>query len=131
MARLTVWRAVVVVLLAGFLRAASAEPLGVAGNPIAVIVSEVAGGRTVRLQLLPLDGDGKPKPAPDSTVLVAFEATERLRLREFDDTKDVQAGRLKVTLTAKPLAVRVSKADGTLVQEIRLREEDGSLVFRT
>src|SRR5688572_12936951 len=131
MASHTRWQAVVVVLIGVLSRAAWAEPLRVAGNPIEVVVSEVAAGRAVRVELLPLDGDGKPKPSPESTVLVGFETTERLRLRELDGPKEAKAGRMKVTLTANPLTVRVSKADGAVVQEFKVREEDGSLVFRT
>src|SRR5687768_16443946 len=90
-------RAVVAVGLASLWgTAAVGAPLRVAGDPIEVVVSEVEGGRTVRVEIVPLDAEGKAKSAPESTVLVQFPVVEKLRLREIDGEREVQVGRSKV-----------------------------------
>ncbi|HEY7089846.1 MAG TPA: TIM-barrel domain-containing protein, partial [Tepidisphaeraceae bacterium] len=113
------------------LNSVSAAPLTVAGHPIELALSEVSGGRTVRIELLPLDADGKPKASPESTVLVPFEATEKLRIRDLDAGRDVQVGQLKVSITPQPLTISVRNAAGKLVQEVVVKEQDGSLIFHT
>jgi alpha-glucosidase/alpha-D-xyloside xylohydrolase len=109
----------------------SAVSLRIAENPIELVLSEIAGGRTVLIELLPLDADGKPKPAPQSTVLVPLTSTEKLRIRDLDERRDAQIGRLTVSLKPRPLVISITDAKGKRVQEITLREADGSLAFRT
>src|SRR5262245_7588038 len=108
-----------------------AAPLTIADRPIEISLSEVSGGRTVRIELLPLDADGKPRPTPESTVLVPFEATEKLHIRDLDAARDVQVGQLKVSMAPQPLTISVRNPAGKLVQEIVIKEKDGSLIFRT
>src|SRR4051794_35974250 len=56
---------------------AVAAPIQIAGNPQELVLSQIS-DRTVRVELLPLDAIGKPKPSPESTVLMAFPVTEKL-----------------------------------------------------
>ncbi|HEX5222412.1 MAG TPA: TIM-barrel domain-containing protein [Verrucomicrobiae bacterium] len=86
------------------------------GSPAELVVSEVS-ERTVRIELFPLDEQGKPRPAIPSTVLVPFSVKEELRARELPREKQVRAGDLRVAIKADPLTVSVRR-DGKLVQEL-------------
>src|SRR5205823_728197 len=75
----------------------TAAPLQVAGMPVELTLAEIS-KNTLRLQLLPLDEQGRPRQAPlswgrgvggegepsaPSTILVPFATAEKLRLREL------------------------------------------------
>src|SRR5258708_36508754 len=60
----------------------AAAPIQFAGQKSQLVVSEIS-GRTVRIELSPLDEQGRPRAATPSTILVRFPATEKLRVREL------------------------------------------------
>lgn len=109
----------------------AAAPMQIAGTPIEVSFSEVSGGRTVRIDLLPLDAAGRPKPSPESTVFVPVEAVEKLRTREISGPTEIKLTKLTVELRPQPLTLSLRRADGKLVQAVSVGADDGSLTFDT
>lgn len=110
---------------------AAAPGLRFAGEDVELAISEVS-QRTLRLELLPLDDQGRVRPSPPSTVLVPFAVTERLRVRELSADKELRVGQLRVIVTAQPLTVSVTTDSGRRVQELVL--DDGTrpaVAFRT
>src|SRR5512140_1809998 len=95
----------------------AAAPLRFGGVPVELTLYEVS-ERTLELQLLPLDDQGRAKEGLPSTALVNFKRSEKLRLRELSGPKELRIGRLRVKLTAEPLSVVVTRADGKVVQEL-------------
>ncbi len=86
-----------------------------------------------------MDGEGKAVATPASSVLVAFEVMEKLRIRELDGVKDLQVGGMKVTVKSHPITLSFFRPAGVgpgakaerLLQEITVKDADGSLVFHT
>lgn len=104
-----------------------------AGQAAELTLSEVS-ERTVRLQLSPLDGEGRPRPVTPSSVLVPFAAAEKLRVRELNGERELAVGRLRVSLQPQPLTVSVRREKGTLVQELVFDRSAGTnagVTFRT
>ena len=96
-----------------------------------MVVSTV-GERTLRLELTPLDDQGRPRPAPASTVLVPFSATERLRLRRLDGEQELRAGAFRVAIKAPPLTLSLRRAEGEPVQELAFDDgPEAAVGFRT
>jgi len=115
-----------------FASAATPSSLRFAGSPAELVISEVS-ERTVRIELSPLDDQGKPRPAAGSSVLVPFRVKEKLRVRELDREKQIRVGELRISLKAHPLTVSVHR-DGKRVQELAF--DDGAatnagVAFRT
>ncbi|HKW28383.1 MAG TPA: TIM-barrel domain-containing protein, partial [Verrucomicrobiae bacterium] len=102
------------------------------GVPVELTASQVS-DTTVQLQLTPLDGQGRPVMETVSPILVPFTATEKLRVRELNGTKEFQVGQLRVTVESPPFTVSVRRADGTLVQKLAFGSDaDTSLItFQT
>src|SRR5262245_46563524 len=94
--------------------AVGANPLEFNGAPVELTLSQVS-DRCVRIQLTPLDENGKPKPAAPSAALAEFPQKEKLRLRELAKEKQLSIGSLRLVLTPKPLAIAVYRKDKTLV----------------
>lgn len=101
------------------------------GVPAELTISQVSDS-TVRLQLAPLDGQGHPQPAAVSPALAPFSATEKLRTRELDGTKELRVGQLNVTIKPAPLTISVLRADGMLVQELAFASDHdtNAITFR-
>ena len=93
-----------------------AESIRFAGRPAELVLSEVS-ERTVRIELSPLDDGGKPLAPVSSTVLVPFPTTEKLRVRELSDEKEVRVGKLRVRIKA-PLTVSILRDNGKIAQEL-------------
>ena len=92
--------------------------------------------RTVRVEIVPLDGAGKGKAEAATRVLVDFPVKELARVRELEGTREVATGtRLDIEIKPGPLTISLweggAGADRRLVQEIAINEADGSMVFRT
>src|SRR5262249_11589543 len=117
--------------LAAFLTspAAPAAPLRHSGNPAELTVSAV-GERTVRIVLAPLDGKGKARPAPPSTVPVGLKPELKWTVRGLSGPEEVSAGKLRVRLKPDPLTVSVRGPSGQRVQELTFAGADGSMSFR-
>jgi alpha-glucosidase/alpha-D-xyloside xylohydrolase len=121
----------IVILSSALAAGAIAAQLRIAGEPIEVVLSEVAGGRTVRIELMPLDAEGEPKPAPDSSVLLPITTTEKLRVKELGERRHVRVGPFNVYVAPQPLTISILRPGGRIVQELVVKEDDGSIVFRT
>ena len=87
-----------------------------AGRPAELVLSEVS-ERTVRIELSALDDHGKPVAATPSTVLVPFPTSEKLRVREMSEEKEVRVGKLRVRVKT-PLIVSIRRDSGKLLQEL-------------
>ena len=86
------------------------------GSPAGLVISEVS-ERTLRIELSPLDEQGRPRPAIPSSVLVPFAVKEKLRARELTREKQIRVGQLRVSVKAPPLTISIRR-DGKLVQEL-------------
>jgi hypothetical protein len=121
------WRRLLpaIVLLATAAHAfAASSPIRFAGRPSEFVLSEVS-ERTLRVELSPLDVQGKPSPRAPSPVLVSFSAGEKLRARELSGEKVLHVGNLRVLVKGSPLKITVQREDGKLVQELTFDEGGG------
>jgi alpha-glucosidase/alpha-D-xyloside xylohydrolase len=92
-----------------------------------LVVSEIS-QRTVRLQWPSPDQHG----GPDSSILVPFPSTEKLRVRGAVDETTIGAGQLRVTIKSPPLVISVRRPDGKWVQELSFEDGvDHGMTFRT
>lgn len=110
----------------------AATTINFCGAPAELTLSEVS-ERTVRIQLSPLDEQGRPQPATPSSVLVPFTNVEKLRVRELENEKELRVGGLRVSLRPQPLTISLHRADGKLIQELVFDNADGtnSISFHT
>lgn len=99
------------------------------GVPSELSVSAVS-ERTVQILLAPLDEKGVPRPGAPSTVLVEQKPDVVLRYRELAETKEIQAGKLRVRIKLDPLTITVFGPSCKQVQEL-VFDGDGSMTFRT
>jgi alpha-glucosidase (family GH31 glycosyl hydrolase) len=109
-----------------------ASPIRFGGLPAELALSEVS-ERTLRIELSPLDEHGHPQTATPSSILVPFSAVEKLRVREITGLKQLDAGRLHVTIRSEPLTLTVRRQNGEIVQELVFDQVGGtnSVSFRT
>src|ERR1041385_8407059 len=77
-------------------------PIHFGGVPAELAISEVS-PHTLRVQLLPLDDNEHTLEPVPSTVLVPFPSTEKLRARSLLAVKELEAGRLRLTVRPRPL----------------------------
>src|SRR5688500_9119515 len=96
-------------------------PISLAAVAVELSVHEIS-ERTVRVQLAPLEENGKALPAAPSTVLVPFKSVEKFRVRELGGEKQLRVGQLRVTIRSQPLTVSLRRVNGTLVQELTFEE---------
>src|SRR5947207_15403350 len=89
---------------------AAATPIRFAGQNAELVLSEVS-ERTLRVELFALDEHGRSRPAEPSTVLVPFASTEKLRARQMSGSKELRAGRLRVSVKTLPLTITVRRHD--------------------
>jgi alpha-glucosidase (family GH31 glycosyl hydrolase) len=105
---------------------ALAAPIHFAGQPAEVVVSEIS-QRTLRIELMPAGASPS-----QSTVLVSFPSTEKLRARDLPGEKELRVGELRVVVKPQPLSFSIRRADGRLVQELTFPEStNGAVAFRT
>lgn len=107
-----------------------AGPIRIAGTPVEIALSALS-GRMIEVGILPLDERGQPKPRPHSTVLMPLQpVTAPVRVRELDGPREILLGDIKVAMRAGPLVILVTR-NGKKVQELRIDESDGSILFQT
>jgi alpha-glucosidase/alpha-D-xyloside xylohydrolase len=109
---------------------ARAAAIRYCGSNAELSISAVS-DQTLQVSLAPLDEKGNPRVAPPSTAFVAQKLQEKLRRRELARSEEVQVGRLRVTIQAKPLTISVRDDKGKVVQELAIAEADGTVTFRT
>src|SRR5437588_6586053 len=121
-------------LLASFLVLMGAQrafaAIQVAGTPVELAIHQIS-ERTARIQLLPLDEAGRVRAGPPSTVLASFDSTQKLRVREFKASTEVQIGAMRIVVKAEPLSFVILNSDGKTLQEIVFDTGDGSFTFHT
>ncbi|MEK7951998.1 glycoside hydrolase family 31 protein [Luteolibacter soli] len=109
---------------AALANALHAAPLVTAGKPAELSI-RVVGEGALRVTLKPLDFTAELPPNP---ALLDRTDVPLLRLQEITEAKEITAGTLKVSVKPDPLTVRVSSANGTLIQELAF-QADGSIDF--
>ncbi len=119
-----------VALMVGLPGPAPAAEVRYRGEKAELSVSAVS-DHTVQIVLAPLDEQGKPRPAPPSTVLVEQKPQLKLRCRDVEGEREVTAGKLRVTVRPGPLTVSVRGPGGKVAQELTFSGEDGAVRFRT
>ncbi len=87
--------------------------------------------RTLQIVLAPLDeSNGEPRPAPPSSVLVEQQPTNKLRARKLEPSQEINAGKLRVVVTADPLKISIQRPSGEAIQELAFSGTDGTMSFR-
>lgn len=101
------------------------------GQPCEIALGEVS-ARTVQLVIAPLDAQGKPTAIPEAAAFLKLPIVEKFRARELAVTKEIAVGKMRITITAEPLTISVHRADGGLVQELKLDgDQKRNLSFET
>ena len=101
------------------------------GVPVELKIGE-ASGKNLRIQLLPLDAQGKVILQKTSGVLVPFSTEEKFAAPQLSGEKEIHAGNFRVTIQPEPFAISIRRVDGTLVQELNFSgDETSSISFRT
>ena len=115
-----------IVLTAILLFPARAESIRIGGKSVEIAVRG-ASENAVRVTVRPVNYG---QEFPENPALVARDyPAPAIRLTEIDKPVAANIGNLRVEVLPQPLSVRVSGADGKLIQELGLRD-DGSVVFR-
>src|SRR5262245_38929431 len=109
---------------------ATAAPLRHGESNATLTVSSVS-ERIVRIALTPLDEKGKMRTGPASTALVEQKLDTKLQVRALAEAQDVEAGKLRVRVKPNPLTVTITGPGDKVVQELVIKEDDGSVNFRT
>jgi alpha-glucosidase (family GH31 glycosyl hydrolase) len=96
-------------------------------KPAELVVSEVS-ERTVRIELLPINDDGKAIPTKPTTALLPVALTEKFRAREISGAKEISLGKMRLTVDADKILIR--RDDGAVVQELGFDEGTNGVSFR-
>ncbi len=88
-------------------------------------------GRTLEIQLSPIDQEGNVTQPPPSEVLIDYPRSQLWEGRSIKDQVQFQAGDLKIEVTPSPLSIVVNRPDGTIVQELTWDDNSGAFRFRT
>ena len=111
-------------------QAGAADPLKMAGKPVELALVPVS-NRTLRLSLLPVDSSGRVAPiAADPAIVVPSSTAPILRARELSGERSFNWDRLRLKVTAAPLAVSIEDHSGKLVQRIEFDSATGAITFR-
>ena len=118
-------------LLLACVRGYAGSSIQYGGSPVELTIGEVS-EHTLRIGLSPLDGQGRPGAGIVSSLLVPVPLATNLHIRELSGPKDISIGTLRVTVTPRPLSIRLRRAEGSLVQELNFVEsaETNSVTFR-
>src|SRR5688572_17235209 len=108
--------------------AAHAETVRLHGGAAELSIGAMS-ERTARIVIAPLDAEGKPRPAPPSTVLVPGEPRSVFLRRDVDAPEVVSLGKLRVEVKPGPLTISIRGPSGRVVQELVL-SDDGKVGFR-
>jgi alpha-glucosidase (family GH31 glycosyl hydrolase) len=115
--------------LAGTTRAAAQEPergVRVAGRSVEVRVA-LEGEHTLRVSIVPIDGDGPAEVANDGSLQDRNWTTPARIIPPARGT-DVRSGRFLSHVSRDPLSVRIT-SDGRIAQWLRVDEATGALTF--
>ena len=108
----------------------AAEPLTIGGKPVELRLIPL-GSRTLRISLLPLDGDGRAEPvAADPAILAPASAAPILRTRAVAGPQAVKWGRLRVKVSGAPLTVAIEDSAGRTIQRLQFDSASAAITFR-
>ena len=97
---------------------AGARAITVAGRPVEFSATVVS-PQTLRLSVLPVLDDGSVQPIADDLVLVKQDWPEPVaRIRSIRDPQMFFWGKLRVSVSSAPLALKVGDHQGSLIQQI-------------
>jgi alpha-glucosidase (family GH31 glycosyl hydrolase) len=105
-------------------------PIRIGATPMELSINQIS-DRMIELTLAPLDDHGTPRPDPASTVLVPFQSTEKLRLRDLPAAQDLQIGPMHISIQPSPLSISLTDANGKSIHEFSFDPQDGSVTFPT
>jgi len=111
-------------------QAGAADSLKIAGKPVELALVPVS-NRTLRLSLLLVDDGGRVAAiAADPAIAAPSSGTPILRARELSTERSFNWDRLRLKVTAAPLAVSIEDHSGKLVQRIQFDSATGAITFR-
>ena len=113
---------------------AQEPPISLSSGPIEIALTTIS-PRTVRITVQPIEAGGI-QPLPVDGALVKEQwGTPIARLREFRGSRTILCGELRVTISDKPLTIRVERVSGglkhELIQELTLDPVSSQLSFKT
>lgn len=105
-----------------------ASPIQVLSHPVEITLMSVS-AQTVRITVQPLQ-DGGTLPLPNDGALCKDQWGRAVaRVRAIDGSRTIKCGDLKVTLSDRPLMMRVERLEGGLVQELTIDPTSSELGF--
>jgi alpha-glucosidase (family GH31 glycosyl hydrolase) len=112
-------------------RRASAAPIQYGGFKVELSISQIS-DKTLRIQLSPIDDQGKAEAPAASPMLLPLTGTELTRVRDETGTSGVKTRtHYSVTVQSSPLVISVNRPDGSLVQELTFDDTNNAITFRT
>jgi alpha-glucosidase (family GH31 glycosyl hydrolase) len=106
------------------------SPILLSSNPVEVTLTSIS-AQTVRITVQAIQ-DGKPIPLTDDAALCKEQFGRPVaRMRSMDSPRTFKCGELNVTVSGKPLTIRVERIGGGLVQELTLDATSSELRFHT
>lgn len=105
-----------------------ASPILIGSRPVEVTLTSIS-AQTVRITVQTIQ-DGKTLPIPDDAALCKEQWGRPIeRVRTFDGSRVIRCGDLKVTLSDRPLTIRVELITGGMVQELTFDATSSELRF--
>ncbi len=108
---------------------AQQPPVQIAGRPIEVTITAVT-SETVRITIQPIENGQLLRVPPDGALVREDWGSPALRWRPIAGERHIKCGRLTCDVSANPLAIRVARRDGQVVQEIEIDTATGKLTFQ-
>jgi alpha-glucosidase/alpha-D-xyloside xylohydrolase len=105
-------------------------PVRYRGKDAELTINKIS-DQTIHFVLAPIDeADGEARSAPPSSVVVDQEATNLLRARTLEPSKELDIGKFRVVITAEPLRISIRRPSGETIQELLLNNDGGAMSFR-
>jgi alpha-glucosidase (family GH31 glycosyl hydrolase) len=105
-----------------------ASPILIASRPVEVSLTSIC-AQTVRITVQPIQ-DGKTLPIPDDGALCKEQWGAPVeRVRTLDGSRVVRCGDFNVTLSDRPLTIRIDRMMGGMVQELTFDATSSELRF--
>jgi alpha-glucosidase (family GH31 glycosyl hydrolase) len=106
-----------------------ADALMVAGRPVELQIGPV-GDHIVRVSLVPIEA-GRPQAIPSNgSLLEGITKDAVLRVTDLAEPRSVSCGQSRVSALPGPLVIRIERADGSVVQDLKIDERAGGFSFR-
>lgn len=107
-----------------------ASPILISSRPVEVTLTSIS-AQTVRITVQVIQ-DGKILPLPDDAALCKEQWGRPVeRVRAIDGARTIKCRDLNVTLSDRPLTIRVDRIAGGMVQELTLDATSSELRFHT